>query len=331
MTFVVPAFRSEQTLRPCLEAIRASTAGDAPIIVVFDFASPDELAIAESMGALAVDIARGDGPAPARNVGAELAGTEWVVFVDADVAIAPDAPDVIAAAFGRGAHAVVSTFETRPIDGSLTRLKNLQITWMHGRAAGTVPSFASALGAVRRADYLAVGGMDESLFYINDVEFGARLARSDRHIVFEPALRAFHLKHYTLRSWVASEVNGRAIPWTRLLLDGAVPLGTLNTAPDQALALAATVAGVAGTIRGPRRLRSVVATLAALSALNWGYLRVVARERSPRLTALAPLYLAGHYLCGTAGMAIAVGPYVRDRALGRALSRRRQASPRAAV
>src|SRR3954468_3749089 len=71
LTVVIPATNRPETLAEALEAIRAAALPPEEIIVVDE---PERL-----------------GPAAARNLGARDAGGDLLVFVDADVAVEPDA------------------------------------------------------------------------------------------------------------------------------------------------------------------------------------------------------------------------------------------------
>ena len=114
---------------------------------------------------------------------------------------------------------------------------------------------------------------------LEDGEFGRRLQSLGHRIVLYPDIQATHLKRWTFRSMIATELNDRGVPWVRLartareaglLANAPRPLGSMRAT----LAWSAVLLGVAGAI-----FRAPAATYAAGIALF------------PSLLANIPLYL----------------------------------------
>ncbi|MCW1094378.1 bifunctional glycosyltransferase family 2 protein/CDP-glycerol:glycerophosphate glycerophosphotransferase [Streptomyces sp. RS2] len=93
---IVPAYQVQAYLHACLESVLAQSYPDFELIVVDD-CSPDACgAIADEFAALdprvrVVRLARNEGLGPARNVGMERAGGDYLVFLDGDDTLVPHA------------------------------------------------------------------------------------------------------------------------------------------------------------------------------------------------------------------------------------------------
>lgn len=89
ISFVVPAYNEEQYIRQCIDSIDAavSTAGISHEIIVIDNGSTDQTApICRSLGVQVVSTSR-KSVSKARNLGASLAQSDVLAFIDADVRI----------------------------------------------------------------------------------------------------------------------------------------------------------------------------------------------------------------------------------------------------
>ena len=227
LSVIVPAYRSEATLRRCLHAIRASELpGVAWELIVVDDGSDDGTRdVAGRVADRLVRIANGPrGPAHARNAGAAVAGGDILVFVDADVVLATDALRRMVAHLiaGSGTSAVFGAYDDRPDDpGFVSQYRNLLHHRVHITSAGVASTFWGACGAVRRAAFDAVGQFDDRRYLrpqVEDVELGYRLSDAGHRIVLDPAVRCTHLKRWTLRGMLRVDLVDRAIPWMHLLV-----------------------------------------------------------------------------------------------------------------
>ncbi|WP_203989579.1 glycosyltransferase family A protein [Sphaerisporangium rufum] len=88
---IIPSHDRSDVLRLCLAALREQTYPHLEIIVVDDHSTEDVAQVARSAGAKVVRTEVNGGPTPARNLGAEHATGEIFFFLDADIALDPDA------------------------------------------------------------------------------------------------------------------------------------------------------------------------------------------------------------------------------------------------
>jgi hypothetical protein len=176
---------------------------------------------------------------------------------------------------------------------------------------------------VRRTAFEAVGGFDERPVrrFIEDIELGYRLRQGGHRIRLDKEIQATHLKRWTLRSVLRTDLLYRAIPWARLMRERESTPADLNLTGGQRLSVAlagvallgvallgAALAGVmltGGAAPSLSLVRDLVAmTLAALFGvvgLNrelYGFFR---RERGLAFTlACVPLHLL-YFLCSGVG------------------------------
>lgn len=240
ISVIIPVCNSASTIGHCLDAVAASGYHDYECIVVDDGSTDDSAAIAREHPTHLVEVSGGPrGPAYARNRGAEVARGDILFFIDADVVVHPDALTRVADTFARHpeADAAFGSYDADPGGRDfLSRYKNLFHHFVHQQGDADALTFWSGCGAVRRSVFLAVGGFDEVRYRrpsIEDIELGYRLRAAGHKIVLNKELQVQHLKHWTLRQMIATDVLHRGIPWTVLALkEGHLP-DTLNLRVSQ--------------------------------------------------------------------------------------------------
>ena len=328
LSVVVPAYRCAADLRKCLEALRAS---DLPRseweVIVADDGSPDDTSqVAESLADTTVRIAGGPlGPAAARNAGVAAARGDLLVFVDADVCVAPStlrqmrelfaSRPTLAAAFG--------AYDQMPVaPGFVSQYRNLLHHYVHTAGAGPATTFWAGCGAVRRDAFAAVGGYDAARYprpQIEDVELGYRLTAAGYEIRLHPEIQCTHLKRWTWKGGVITDVRDRGVPWMRLILERGelAAAGPLNLQRREKLLTILTALGIGLLLLGAV-LRSVIPVVTALAALiivivgNLPLLRWFARVRGIGFALLAVPLRLQYYLLNAFSVAWAVLQHVRD-------------------
>jgi len=244
---------------PPLLALRSK--GLLEVLVVDDGSSDGSGAFAAAQGARVLTTEGRAGPGAARNVAAREAQGDVLLFVDADVVIHADALCYLQGALADpGVVAVFGSYDDRPPDPSFaSQYMNLRHHFVHHQHAGEAETFWAGCGAVRREPFLAVGGYDCVAYArpsIEDIELGYRLRAAGGRIALVPEMQGTHLKRWTLRGVVHTDIVCRALPWSRLLLSTPHANVALNTrAGEQAkallaasfwLALLLSLAGVVG-------------------------------------------------------------------------------------
>jgi GT2 family glycosyltransferase len=321
ITAIVPFHSNAGHLEQCLVAIRRSMP-EAGIIVVADGAVEDCRVIAHTCQARVLEIGGPRGPAVARNRGASRADADLLVFVDADVVVAPDAiqgmcdlldtsPDV---------SAVFGAYDLAPSERNfMSQFKNLSHAYVHETGRPDAQTFWAGLGAIRAPVFRMVGGFDERFRRpsIEDIDLGYRIVAAGGHIRLDPRFRGTHLKRWTLRSCIVTDLRARGIPWTQLLLRRESVPDDLNTRHELRLSVVAACAALASLLMlavTPWGAAGVVLAAGTLVALNLDYYRWFTRHRGPVFAARVVAVHLIHHLCNALSILIGTTLHLAGRA-----------------
>ncbi|GAB4258442.1 glycosyltransferase family 2 protein [Deferrisoma sp.] len=324
VSVVVPVRNGGEAFRGCLESLVACRPPPDEIVVVADGDSDGSWRLAEALGARVVRLPVPRGPAAARNAGAKVAQGDVLFFVDADVAVHPDAVGRVLALFEEAPSDLAACFglyDDEPAEPNfLSQYKNLQHHWVHRTGNPEASTFWSGCGAVRRSAFEAVGGFDEGYRRpsIEDIELGYRLREAGYRVRLDKGLLAKHLKRWDIRSHLKAEIFGRALPWTDLILRRGRFVNDLNLEWSERASAAAVWGAAAGVILGlsgqPAAWAGAGASVGAVLVLNRDFYAFLLRRRGPRFLAKA---LAWHWLYYLyASLAFGVGT-LRHLAWGR--------------
>ena len=264
--------------------------------------------------------------AAARNLGARRAAGSVLLFVDADVEVCPDAVARIRSRFEAdpGLTAVFGSYDDSPsAPGVVSGFRNLLHHHVHQNAEGPATTFWTGLGAVRREAFESVGGFDETVEFMEDIDLGMRLSAAGARIELDPRVQGTHLKRWSLWSMVRTDFIGRGVPWVLLLLRHRGSTTALNLGWRHRISALAALAGSISLVL--RNVRGIVVSVAALVALNHSFYALLWRRRggsrrrpvcsSTRSTtspAWPPCRWACSCTCSTAGAASAA-PLPRHR------------------
>ncbi|MDY6986984.1 MAG: glycosyltransferase [Thermodesulfobacteriota bacterium] len=90
LSVVVPAYNAEKTLPVLLDSLLTQSCRDFEVIVVDDGSRDDTVSIIEKYSCQAIQLKENHGPAYCRNLGAQKAQGEILVFTDSDCGVTPD-------------------------------------------------------------------------------------------------------------------------------------------------------------------------------------------------------------------------------------------------
>lgn len=311
ISVVVPVHDNADVLGECLSAI-ALSAAVAEVIVVDDASTDNSPAVAASAGARVAQLSVNSGPAAARNHGASLARGDILFFVDADVVLKPRMADRVKRLLADHPEftAVFGSYDASPRQQNwLSQYRNLLHHSHHQRASVEASTFWAGCGAVRREPFLKLGGFDEKRFpypSIEDIELGYRLKTAGHRILLDKALQGTHLKRWTLRSMLSTDILRRAVPWSELILESKHLPNDLNVSTVErvsaALAILVVVTLFCALVQGELLTLSLGALIAFI-ALNRELYRLFTRKRGPLfavgcipLHLLYYLYSSGSFL-----------------------------------
>jgi glycosyltransferase involved in cell wall biosynthesis len=226
LSVVMPAFNSASTIERSVDAVLAAMGPQDELILANDAStdgSIDAIEASEDSRLRVVHAEKNIGRGPVRNLGAQKATGDVLIFVDSDVAVHADAFDRLREAFATDSElvAVIGSYDTAPgDDGVVSQYRNLLHHHTHQTRPRTASHFWTGLGAIRRTTFIELGGLDTDLWARNmeDVEFGHRVRDTGNEIVVMPDVQGSHLKAFTTRSMFYSDLRERAIPWSNLMM-----------------------------------------------------------------------------------------------------------------
>ena len=233
ISVVIPAYQAETMLPACLKAIRMSSKVPYEIIVVNDCSMDRTAEIAQQSGARVLNTKEQSGSAAARNLGARNASDDILLFIDSDIVIQPGTIDLVETIFESGnCDAVFGSYDDDPAEQNfVSQYKNLQHHYVHQSADTNAETFWSGCGAIRRDVFLAMNGFDEIKYRhssIEDIELGYRLKADGYHVVLCKEMMVKHLKRWTFRSHLKTEILHRAVPWAELIMSSRKMIQDLN-------------------------------------------------------------------------------------------------------
>lgn len=315
ISVIVPCYKANATLGACLAALGRSTHEAFEVIVVSDGCPQGPRTIAEPYGCRVVEQANA-GPGAARNRGVLEASGRILFFLDADVLVPPGALTEIERLFAErpDVGALFGSYEEKtPAGNFVSEYKNLLHHYTHQNGREEAATFCGGFGAIRRELFDAVGGFDARHRFLEDIDLGYRLHRKGVRILLVKHLQFTHLKRYSLLSLVRSDVVGRAIPWTRLMLRNRIFRNDLNTRANNVWSVPCSVALAALLLASPavwvfgfaRIGLAVGAVLVGVwVGLNREFLRFLQARRGAMFALRGAMMLWLGYLYSAAGAAI---------------------------
>ncbi|MCX7840050.1 MAG: glycosyltransferase [Anaerolineae bacterium] len=177
ISVVIPAYRAQATIGACLDALRAQLTPDDEVLVIVDDESRDEMrALCEPRGARVLTPNRG--AAAARNLGAERARSDIVLFLDADCVPERDWVRAMLAPFADAEIVGACGMKRTKQRGIIPRFIQLEFDYRYDneRKLRYIDFVDSGTAAYRREVFLQNGGFDTRLSDAEDTDLSYRLS-----------------------------------------------------------------------------------------------------------------------------------------------------------
>lgn len=213
ISVIVPAYNAGETVAGCLEALLHQTVPRHRYeIIVVDDGSLDRTAeIVASYADRGVRLIRqaNGGAASARNTGAAHARGALLLLTDSDCEPVPQWIERFEAAFQDpevvGAKGTLLTRQR----GLVPRFMQVEYEDRYDRYRGQerINFIDTGSAAYRRDIFLANGGFDTSVRYVEDQEFSFRLAEKGYKLVFVPDAQVYHRHDRNLLEYLERKFN----------------------------------------------------------------------------------------------------------------------------
>lgn len=206
LTIIIPVYNAHETLKDCLSSIYKQIEKGDEIIVVDDASLDDSVLIAEKFPDVKVlRLEKNAGPAAARNRGAELAGNEFIVFIDSDVVLKGDEFNAVTSYFEK--HPMVDAVSgTLDLDLSphnfFTEYKNQYMIYVLGSCDLEINFIYGSFCAVRKSSYEPWPVFPR---LGEDSHWGYLLSKNQKIIHLLSSIKVIHLKKYDFISLLSND------------------------------------------------------------------------------------------------------------------------------
>jgi len=222
VSVIVPFHGDLHQLGRCLSSL-SPLPPRTEVIVAADRAPKETDRVAWRHGARVIRVTGQGGPSAARNQAASASRSDVLIFIDADVVVPAKALHSMVREFAANPRmaAVFGTCDDEPgCSNFFSEYKSLAHAYVHRSADRRARSFWAGFGGMRADVFRSVGGFDEQFTRpcIEDIDLGDRVSAVGHSVLVDRRLHGCHLKRWTLRSMIASDIWDRGVPWTQLVL-----------------------------------------------------------------------------------------------------------------
>ncbi len=324
VSVVVPCYNAATTLGECLDALLAQSVKPFEVIVVDDASTDDSVRIAvERESVRVVSLPFNSGAAAARAAGAGRTAGDVIMFVDADVALRPDAIEKALERLSANdkPDAIVGMYGARAPGGDFYSVAHNYFTvYNHSRQEGPIQWFWGAIGMVRKDAFKAVGGFDQRRYSgasAEDIELGFRMTRADYRIIIDHSIVGDHLVRFSLSRILHNDFRKSALGVQLFIeenrrLDQKHGFASLTNGASVALA-AFSVLGAIAWVVGIVSLTAALLPPAIFYIVNLPYLRYLKNQEGIAFTVKAAVLHLASFIAIACGAPFGYLQYIRDR------------------
>ncbi|MEM3053858.1 MAG: glycosyltransferase family 2 protein [Candidatus Caldarchaeum sp.] len=302
---IIPALNEERHITACLESLLKQDQADMEVIVVDNGSRDKTLQIAEEYAekhpgkVRVIRLDRNMGPGGARNIGAQAARGEVLLFLDADMIFPPDFVKRLIQPILKGE--AVSTVHSEEY------VSNIANPWVRvqGQTKKNRGSRAgAAFRAIKREIFLAAGGFDPSLHYHDDRTFYYKTGH--KAIVVEAicyhnnpdtAREIFRRNYLIGRTLIAVTLQEKGV---KGVADVAA-ITVLRLADLAALPLLVTLIILQPILSLPTSVAALLLTPSIFFAVSTARMKIITAERLREKLLLRLLYAPAYRLIRAAG------------------------------
>lgn len=317
ISVVIPAYNAGNTIGRCLDALLAQpmVRGGYEVIVVDDGSTDETSSTAQARGVRVISQPN-RGAAAARNLGAQHALGDPLLFIDADSV--PDACWVanLAAPFADPTLAGASGEKKTHQTSLLAQYVQAEYDFKYERlaAAGSMDFVDSSTAAYRREIFLSNGGFDATLMEAEDTELSFRLAQRGHKMVLVRDAIVYHTHPESLGEYLVRKfqyARWRAVVYARYPRKAASDTRTPPTLKLQTFFAFALIPTILAAFVWNLFVWVAALLLALFVATTLAFAGYCGRRR-PSLGVMAPLVLLCTAYAGAAGAAVGFLQYLSN-------------------
>ena len=222
VSFVIPVYNAEKSIKRCLDAIYAQTYKDFEVVVVDDNSTDNSVNIIKKYRCELIQLEKNEGPARARNVGVSRARGEYIMFVDGDCILSKNSLEYLIESFKTHPEAacVSGVFSAHPIHKDWFGLyRDLQLYWWHFNSDENASVFLLTGGMIKKEIFKEIGGFNED--YKNadaeDYEFGHRVSKR-YEMLLDKRVRYNHYDFHSPFFNLIEKLFMRSMMWVPLFI-----------------------------------------------------------------------------------------------------------------
>jgi len=206
ISIIVPSYNSYNTIEKCLISIFKSNYKSFEIIVVDDNSNDDSYKIAERFRCKLIRLKERYGPAKARNVGAERAKGDILVFLDADCVVSRVWLNKIVNNFKRYDIGAVAGQYNKAINNNfIAKFAFYELLFRERKFKKFVETFPSCNFACKREIFEKIGGFSDDFRNASeDLEFSYRLGKVSK-VLWDPSISVAHHFRGTIRAYIKQQ------------------------------------------------------------------------------------------------------------------------------
>ncbi|MBI5555215.1 MAG: glycosyltransferase [Elusimicrobia bacterium] len=195
ISVIIPVFNRRQQLCACLQSIaQLDWPKEKLEVIVVDDGSTEDLAA--TITGIPVRLIRQDhqGDTTARNLGAQLAGNEFLFYVDSDVQLQADTLKILYQALVEKKADAARGAYSHTAKSLLSRFIQLDFEYRQRLLSRNeqIDLLDTACALIKRQAFIKVGGFDRSISVCGDVEISYKLNSQGYKLIFVPAAVFFH-------------------------------------------------------------------------------------------------------------------------------------------
>lgn len=210
ISVIIPTYNAGSTIEKCLDSVLNQDYPNLELIVVDDASADDTLEKASKYPVKLFTKIENRGVAHSRNLGAEKARGEIIIFVDSDIVLtAGRIPQIVSSLEAKPGILAVAGIYSDNTKGFnfISDFKNLDLAYRGKLCGGYVKYLGTFFFAIRKSTFIEAGGFSTEFkaATAEDLDFGYKVTKGKPLMFLDKAITVDHLKEYNLISMLKTD------------------------------------------------------------------------------------------------------------------------------